>query len=276
VKKNLEKLAKIDRRIIFLLVMAVMIVPLMLPLGLAKVETTDAVKGVYDSIESLPPGSPILISYDFDPSSKPELQPQVEAVLRHAFRKNLRVVALNLWQTGIGIAESTLSNTAKEYKKEYGKDYVYLGFQFGYVAVITGMGTDIYKMFPMDARMKKDLRAFPAMKDIKSLKDFSFMITFTAGTPGIDEWLAYGADKFKFKIGAGCTAVNETALRPYLQSGQVVGVIGAMKGAAEYENLINKPGLGTSGMDAISMGHLLILALICLSNIIMVVLKIGA
>jgi hypothetical protein len=46
-----------------------------------------------------------------------------------------------------------------------------------------------------------------------------------------------------------------------------------MKGAAEYESLIKQPGKGTSGMDALNMGHLLVLALILTANIILLIIK---
>jgi hypothetical protein len=40
-----------------------------------------------------------------------------------------------------------------------------------------------------------------------------------------------------------------------------------MPGAAEYEALIGVPGIGTSGMDAQSVAHLVIVLFIVLGNI---------
>ncbi|MFQ6003090.1 MAG: hypothetical protein ACE5KJ_05025, partial [Candidatus Zixiibacteriota bacterium] len=53
---------------------------------------------------------------------------------------------------------------------------------------------------------------------------------------------------------------------PFLASGQIVGLLGGLKGAAEYEILIQKPGMGQRGMDAQSVSHLVIILLVILGN----------
>ncbi|MBI4656091.1 MAG: hypothetical protein HY746_04990 [Elusimicrobia bacterium] len=272
-KNFFDKLLKLDRRILFLLVVFVIVFPIFKPLKLPGIKITDAVKGVYNTIESLPENSVILVSFDFDPASKPELYPMAVAVLRHAFKKNLKVIGMTLWATGPGIADEIITMTAREYKKEYGKDYLYFGYQVGGYAVITGMGTDIYKIFSKDAKKGSPLETFPVMQGIKSLKNFAYVIDFGAGDPGIDTWIAYGADKFGFKLGAGCTAVNEAPTRPYLQTKQLTGLIPAMKGASEYEILIKAPDKASAGMDAIGLGHFLILFLVILANVVLIVQK---
>src|SRR3989454_11099010 len=72
---------------------------------------------------SLPERSVFLLSFDFDPSSKPELEPQAVALLRHAFRKNLRVIGMTHWLTGTGLADDIFSRVAAEMGRERGKDY---------------------------------------------------------------------------------------------------------------------------------------------------------
>ena len=271
-KSKLEKLLKMDRRIIFLFTAIIILAPIIKPLGLPGVKQTPTVKAVYDTIESLPEGAPVLLSFDFDPGSKPELYPMAMSVCRHLFRKNVRVIGMNLWAAGTGLADEILTATAKEYGREYGKDYVFLGFQEGKQAVITQLGSDIYSVYPRDQK-GKELRAKPVMHGIKSLKDFAFMVNFTAGYPGIDEWIPYGSDKYGFKIAAGSTAVNETTVRPYVQSKQIVGAITAMKGAAEYESLMGKLDKASAGMEAVGLAQFLIIFLILLSNGIILLLK---
>lgn len=272
-KRFFDKLLKLDRRILFLFVALVIVFPIFKPLKLPGIVITDAVKGIYNEIEGLREGSVILVSFDFDPASKPELYPMAVVVLRHAFKRNLKVIGMTLWPTGAGIADEIITMTAREYNKEYGKDYLYLGYQVGGYAVITGMGSDIYKIFPKEAKQGKPLETFPIMKGIKSLKDFVYVVDFGAGDPGIDTWIAYGADKFGFKLGAGCTAVNEAPTRPYLQTKQLTGLIPAMKGASEYEILINHPDKASAGMDAIGLGHFLILFLVILANVVLIIQK---
>ena len=66
----------------------------------------------------------------------------------------------------------------------------------------------------------------------------------------------------------GSTAVQAPELYPYLQSGQVRGLLGGMAGAAEYEKSTGVTGPATKGMDAQSSAHVFIMFLILLGNAI--------
>ena len=108
-----ERMLKIDRRIIFLVIGLCTLLPLLYPVGL-PIKISPEVRGVYDYIETLPEGSVFLLSLDFDPASKPELHPQAISLLRHAFRKNLRVIAMTLWVSGTGMADQVVTQVARE------------------------------------------------------------------------------------------------------------------------------------------------------------------
>jgi hypothetical protein len=54
---------------------------------------------------------------------------------------------------------------------------------------------------------------------------------------------------------------------PYYDSGQIVGFLGGLKGAAEYEALISSPGSGIRGMDAQTIAHLFIVFMVIVGNI---------
>ncbi|MEW6753707.1 MAG: hypothetical protein AB1505_22410, partial [Candidatus Latescibacterota bacterium] len=53
---------------------------------------------------------------------------------------------------------------------------------------------------------------------------------------------------------------------PFLQSGQLAGMIGGLAGAAEYEQLIGHPAAATAGMLAQSVTHVIIVAFIVFGN----------
>ena len=90
---DIQKLLYIDRRIIYLLVAIGALVPIIKPIGLPVVPT-DPVQGLFDKLESLDPGDAVIISYDYGPSSEPELNPMAEAIMRHCFTKDLRVMIM--------------------------------------------------------------------------------------------------------------------------------------------------------------------------------------
>ena len=152
-----ERMLRIDRRIIFLVIGLCTLLPLLYPVGL-PIKISPEVRGVYDYIEALPEGSVFLLSLDFDPASKPELHPQAISLLRHAFRKNLRVIAMTLWVSGTGMADQVVTQVARELGKENGKDYVFLGGSPGGTAVIINMGQDLYGVVTQRADQRPDRR----------------------------------------------------------------------------------------------------------------------
>lgn len=260
-----ERMLKIDRRIIFAVIGVCTLLPLLFPVGL-PIRTSQEVRGVYDYIEGLPEGSVFLLSLDFDPASKPELHPQAIAILRHAFRKNLRVIAMTLWVTGTGLADQIISQIAAETGKHNGTDYVFLGWSPGGSAVIVNMGQDLYNAFPADYGGKAT-KGLPVLTGVNSLRDVNYAVSLAAGNPGVEAWYVFGKDKYKFELGGGCTGVIAPGLYPLLRSGQINGLIGGLRGAAEYEGLVGEKGRAIAGMDAQSATHLAIILLVVTCNL---------
>ena len=261
-----QKIINLDRRIIYVLISLAVIIPLMKPLFI-KVNITPEVQAVYDTIESLPPGSAVFLALDFDPAAKPELYPMAEALLRHAFRKDLKVIGMTFWVTGAGLGEKVFSDIAKECGKEYGKDYLYLGWKVGDYALVIGMGEEgISKTFPKD-HYGNSTGDMAILQNVATLKDISYLIELAAGDT-IGTWYYFGRLKYNFKMGGGCTGVIAAGWYNLLKIDWINGFLGGLRGAAEYETLINKKGTATGGMDAQSVTHMLIITLIVLSNII--------
>ena len=264
-KEFARRMVGIDRRIIFLLIAGAVLLPLVKPFGL-PIKVSPEVKAVYDYIEGLPERSVFFLSFDFDPSSKPELEPQAVALLRHAFRKNLRVIGMTHWLTGTGLANDIIVRVATEMGKEHSKDYVFLGWSPGGPSVIISMGQDLYKAFPSDYS-KNPTQGMPVLEDFRTLRDVNYLVSLAAGGAGIEMWYVYGKDKYRFEMAGGSTGVIAPGLYPFLRSGKINGLIGGLQGAAEYETLIKQKGSATAGMDAQSAAHFVIIILVLLCNV---------
>jgi len=260
----IEKFLHIDRRYIFILVAVGVIVPLLFPLGLA-VTTSPPVENVYNEIESLEPGTPVLVSVDYDPSTQPELSPMTTAILRHCFARDLPVIITVLHPGGPGLALEISDRISKEAGAVYGEDYVFLGYKVGSSAVILSIGQDFRVSFPADY-FNTPIDKIPLMKDIKNYNDVGLVVTLS-GSAFPDMWVAYGHERYGQKVAAGVTAVMAADYYPFLQTGQLVGLLGGLKGAAEYEKLIERPDEGLKGMDAQTIVHLLIVVFIVLGNV---------
>jgi len=260
----INKLADIDRRYIFVLIFISLAIPTIYPFDM-PIEPSKEVRAIHEKIESLPPGSPVLLSMDYDPSSKPELYPMTIALLRHMFAKDLHVLGMTHWPAGRDLAKGAIQSVAKEMGKVEGEDYVYFGYAAGGISLIINMGQDLYSAFPADSRGVAT-KEIPMLKKVKSLKELSYAVTLAAGST-VEWWIVYGAEKYGFEMGAGCTAVIAPDLYPFLQAGQVNGLLGGIKGAWEYEALIKKRGDAYKAVPAQSSVHAVVILLIILCNI---------
>jgi len=270
-KENLQKFFKIDRRWIFLLLAVVLFIPIMKPIGLPNKTISKDVQNAYTYLDKVPAGSFVLFSLDYDPSTRPELHPQAMAAIRHAFQKNLRVGVVTFIAGSTGLIQEIFETVPKEYNKVNGVDYVIFPYQANSSAVMTQMASDLYGIYDKD-QDGKDAKSLPVMKGVKNYKDMALVVNIT-GTSILDIWVAFVGDKFNVPVIGGVTAISQPGYGPYLQTGQLKGLIGGMKGAAEYESLIKAPGKGTSGIDALNLAHLLVLALILTSNIILLLIR---
>ncbi len=263
-RKYFEKLAQIDRRIIYLILFLTVLLPYLFKISLPMKPLPEVVQA-YKEIDQLPPGSVVMISIDYDAASMPEVQPMLYAILRHCFSKNLKVVMLGHWPLGIPLGVTALNEVAKEYHKKYGVDYVFLGFRPGLAAVIINMGKEIRSVFAEDY-WGTPLDSLPMMRNIHTYDDIAVIVGLEAGSVG-DAWVQYAQARYNAKIILGGTAVVAPDWYPYLQSHQIVGLIGGLRGAADYENLVHHKALAYYGMTPQAAVHILIVIFIILGNL---------
>lgn len=262
--------ALIERRIVFLYVGIALTLPLFMSLT-QKINVSNEVKSIYDTLMELPPGSKVLVSFDYDPTTAPELQPMAETFLSVCFQRDLKVIIMGLWPQGPQqaiLALNKVINSEQLAGKDikYGVDYVNLGFQTGNEFVIQRMGTSFKSMFPTDfeGTPYDDL---PLVKNVKNFSNIDYSMNLSAGFPGTVEWVQIAVDRYGVKLGCGNTAVQAPQVYPYLNAGQLNGILGGMNGAAEFEKAANQPGKGTKYMLSQSFSHMVVIAFIIIGNI---------
>ena len=256
----------IDRRIIFSLIFVAVAWPLIQPMRL-PIGVSPPVQTLYDAVEAIPPGSIVMLGADYSPDTMPELQPMVDTFIRHAFECDLRVVVACLWPASPPLVERAMGPLAEEYGKEYGTDYVNLGYMAGGIVTLLGMGASIPNTYPSDYG-GTPVGEIPLMQEVQNFDDIAFVMEVSAGTPGTREWVQQVQGRYRVALGSGTTAVGAPNFYPYVQSGQLTGLLGGLKGAAEYETLIGHPGDATKGMDAQSIVHALVVVFILLGNVV--------
>ncbi|MBT4177090.1 MAG: hypothetical protein HOG68_03545 [Candidatus Marinimicrobia bacterium] len=263
----ISRIGQLDRRWIFLIIALVVLIPLFFPLGL-PIRATESTRLVWETVENLEPESKVLLSLEYGPSTKPELHPMVFALVRHLLKNDHKIYMTCLWPDGQFMAEDLIEKVIElEFPdKSYGEDYVLLGFRPGGEAVIKGIVSNIRKLYTVDAR-NLSVDEIPMMEAVNQFKDFDFLFSASAGFPGTVEWVQYASDPTGVPMSTGTTSIQVNEVMPYVQGGQVKGILAGMPGAAEYEALIGVPGIGTSGMDAQSIAHVVIVLFIIFGNV---------
>jgi len=298
------RISNIDRRIIFLFIALAVIIPTLFEVNFPE-EPTPMVAEIYNKVENLPAGSRVLLAFDYDPATKAELEPMANAWLRQCFLKKFKVYTLALWPTGqqlaveaVNLAIDFLKKVDPSWQIVYGQDYVNLGYKSGLQGVIKVVLTNLETLYSTDIN-GTHIKKIPAMEGIVNLKSFDMIISISAGEPGSKEWIQFGSDPAGVLLVSGSTAVQAPLLYPYYPR-QMVGVLGGLKGAAEYEALLfehrlrpmierrltdlgqSAPGekivdlaraefgytqLGISRMGPQSIAHLVIISFIVIGNI---------
>jgi len=233
-----KKLQAIDRRWIYLMVALAISIPLMIPFN-SKVRITEPAENVYKMIDSFSGKSnkAILMCIDHDASTSPELMPMEVSILRHCFERNIKVFTICFNASSAPLVDYAINIAKENYTVVSGVDYCNFGYQPLFLPIILGMGEDIGEAVETDAEGRK-VSQLPIMQDIKNYNDMNLVIEFSASS-GAAAWITYARVKFGVNVAAGITAVMAADNYPYLQTGQLIGMLSGLKGAAEYEEMVD-------------------------------------
>jgi len=299
----LHLLQSMDRRWIYLLLSVVLIVALIVGKPVKPV-VLPSVQQLYDVIEAAPAGPEdgkiILIGTTFAANTVGENGNQARAIIRHLMMRQKRFAVMAVGEpVGAEIGRIIPASLAKRYGYEYGRDWIAFGYQLNNLAFYKSFPLDIQKTIKVDAVNHKPLGSYEIMQGIKTVQDNVALHVELSASSSLSDWLmiVQPMTRPRLKIGYGCTGVMATEAYPYLDSGQLVGMLPGLKGAADYEQLVDElemrltPGLQAEQitfpsipriglyhsarhlMFAQNAAHILIILLIILGNVGMFLMK---
>lgn len=273
-----ERLMKLDRRWVFLFLIIVCVITYAIPFSIPILVEPEVAR-IFNFIDTLPPGSVVMVPIDYDPGSLAELHPMTYAIVEQCWRRNLKVLFSSLSQNSPGMADQAIRDISDSLKieKEYngevfppreiinGIDYCFLGYKPYPAIVILGMGQNFRLPFPTDY-YGTPLDSLPMMKNIQNYDDVACVVDIS-GTNSTDYWISYGQGRYGFPLAIGVTGVSTAQYYPFYGSGQIFGIMGGMLGAAQYEELADNPGLAKDGMRVQLFAHIIIIVFIILGNV---------
>jgi hypothetical protein len=268
----LKRFQSMDRRWIFLGMALAIVLPMLYPVHFPT-KVDERVQSLYDRLEQLEAGDTVFVSADFDPASRPELEPFFRANLHHMFSRDVDIVIGSLWPFAPPLVTPMIEDIASQHGAVYGEDYAFLGFKLGNELAIKMIGDDIIKAFPVDSRenVTADL---PIMSGIRQAQDFELIVSVSAGFPGTREYVLQIQGQYDLEIASSTTAVSTPDYVPFYKAGQLFGLAGGMPGSAHYEQLVYRDYpvegvrmMATQALDVLNLGHLYIIILIVFGNI---------
>ena len=269
---DLERfLGRIDRRLIYLGLFLVTLAPLVGKWSL-PLYASHPPQALYETIEALPQDKIVVLTSNWDAGSQAENRPQLIAIARHLIRKNLRFAVLcTAYPTSPQLANSAIEDAIRlegaEARWKYGEQWANLGFKLPDDPWFRSFASSIPGAIKEDVK-GTPLAEIPLMKGVRRFGpegEVSMLMEVTASN-SIDKWYEF-VGPTKVKIGVGCTAVMAPEQYPYLDSGQLSGLLTGMKGAAEYEQILKAPGFALPAMAGQSFAHLYLVSLIVLGNV---------
>lgn len=200
------------------------------------IQPREAVLALARTVEELPSGAKVLLSFDYSPTYAGELDPLASAVVYHLARRSAQMIVMSTKPEGIGLAEAiyhTLSNELPEYR--YGEDYAFLGYLPGQEVGLRSLNISLSDAFKVDYLQGRPLGELDVTSGLASLRDFDQIIVLADDSAIIQRWIEQVQSQSGIAFHALVTSAVEPLLVPYRQSGQLLSLIPGASGAMEYE-----------------------------------------
>lgn len=223
-------------------------------------------------VESVAPGEPVLVVFDYIPGYGGELDAVAGAIIDHAVARSLPIVSLSTKASGPALAARAISAAGD---LTNGEDYIHLGYLPGGPAAV-----QLFAIAPQNAApwgfmlpaILEDATAWDslALDGVTALADFGMVVVITAETDMARVWVEQthpwiGDTPLVMVLSAGA----EPLIRPYFESDeqQVEGILTGLPSAVVYEeynarstgarDLWNAFGMGTIAIELILLAGLI-------------------
>jgi hypothetical protein len=231
---------------------------------------------LYDKVESLPLDKAVLIDCDYGAGNRGECEGQFKAFIQHLFSRNIKFMVLT-WTTNVEgqkLGRQVLDEVAKKMGKTDGEDYVMFQAIVNAGGVtLQSLAKDIHGFVVKDIN-GRDLGDIPMMKNFKSINDVSLIYRVAYSWGGIP-WIGFVQSVYGTPLAAGSAGIESSTAYPYLDSGQLCGLLAGAAGAAAYEKRIidagitEETGIGTKTVSVQSFATLFVVVSILISNFAM-------
>jgi len=213
--------------------------------------------GLYNEIESVQGGAPVLVAVDYEAALSGEMRFAASAVLEHLMARGMRLVVVSTVPAGPCLANDLLTGVQRGVP---GYDLAVSSINLGY---LPGGATSLLEFAQRPAGAAPlDQNGVPAwdqpvLQGVQTIQDFKMVLVLTDSAETGRAWV----EQVQPVLGSAPLVMVASAqagplLLPYLDAGQVKGLVSGLMGGATYEQLIRKPNIANKDWGAYQMGML--------------------
>jgi hypothetical protein len=218
----------------------------------APIETIHAVQAV----ENLNEGAPVLVVFDYEPATVGEMEASAAPLLDHLLLlKHPRLALLSTSPTGAALGERFLATVLADRGYTSGAQYVNLGYLPGGLAGVHAFAQDPKATVPLGVDVEPVWES-DVLRGLARLSDFAAIVVLTDNIETGRVWIEQTAPaRQQTPMILVSSAQSGPMLLPYVDSGQVSGLVSGIRGAAGVE-LANGglPGFVRRYWDAYDVG----------------------
>jgi hypothetical protein len=271
-------IANIDRRYYYAGVFILTVILLLFPLGL-PLAISPEVRHTYELVDSLEPGDLVIINFCLSASGYAQLQGACNSMIDHVFQKEgvLVIFTSTADQAPIMLEEIIANNgelmpghTDYPYYqingKQYGEDYVNMGYYPGLFKWIASLSADFRPALGNNDWYNIDVSDFFDSHNLNSAEDVDLVISFDSDD-GAGDFMNYFFLEYGTPVVQSMIGVMVANSKVQYNAGNYAGIVPSIRGAAEYQYLANYPGYALTQMDAFSVVQFFLILLMVLGNI---------
>ena len=278
VMRRADVLPKTARWILYAILIVVVAVPIIVgkPLLERTIVTTTATVDMHTAIGALESLDPVLVAFDYDPTSSGEMDLIARALIGDLMDQEARVIVLSLLPAGPATAQTLLDELAADrpgYAESYGERYANLGYLPGEAAAVRLLGLSLQTAAPQDF-YGTPLNDLPAMQGLDSTQSFSLIVELAATQDTLRWWIEQAGTPYDIPLGAGTSAAIIPYARPYYETEprQLIGLVGGVPDGVTYEALASDQGSPTNSsaarLDSQLAGQVLFVLVLLAGNVV--------
>lgn len=242
-----ERLQKIDRRILYVILVALTSVGLFIKAEI-PVTVDDSSADLYAKLMKMDPNKPVIVQTDWTISTRGENMAHLECLLRILMARKIKFVYYSATPDApaFQVATDVIRNINEERKKmnlptySRGTDYIGLGLFPNAEGANESMRNDIKKAWGgrrvrMPDGKEQEIFDTPVLKGVNTIGDFSLMVVITAS-----DTIDYAVQRLNDKVDLASmvTGVVAPGNLPYYQAKQLKGFAGGLKGCYDMEYMM--------------------------------------